>query len=77
MVVVAPKPLVLAPPDALLQDCPPLYSGPLQTNRHLDTKANVAENSSRSCTNDKRALRQWKARSIANATAPANDLANQ
>lgn len=74
LVVAPPKTVVVAPPDALLQDCPPLYTGPLTTHRQLDAKANQAEASSRSCTNDKRALRQWKARSVANATAQPNDL---
>lgn len=64
MVVAPPKTVVLAPPDALLQPCPPVYPGPYNTIRDLNTGRAVAENARNQCNADKTALRRWKSESV-------------
>jgi hypothetical protein len=67
LVVAPPVTVYVTPPDALLADCPPLYTGPENTLRQTLRAKDQAELSSKTCTADKRALRKWKQESI-----PAN-----
>lgn len=67
MVVAPPVTVVVAPPDALLRDCPPKYAGPYNTIRDLNTGRVVAETARDQCQADKVALRRWKSESV-NAT---------
>lgn len=62
--VAPPKTVVVAPPDALLQPCPPKYAGPYNTIRDLNTGRVVAENARDQCNADKTALRRWKEESL-------------
>jgi hypothetical protein len=63
-VVAPPVTVVVAPPDALLQPCPPKHPGPYNTIRDLNTGRVVAENARDQCNADKTALRRWKAESL-------------
>jgi hypothetical protein len=65
MVVAPPVTIPLTPPDALLRDCPPIYAGPYNTVRDLNTGRTVAENARNQCQADKEALRRWKSQSVA------------
>lgn len=65
VVQAAPAPVILAPPDALLADCPPLFAGPYNTIRDLNAGRTVAEAARNACNADKQALRRWKAESVA------------
>lgn len=69
MVVAPPETVVVAPPDALLRDCPPNYPGPYNTIRDLNTGRVTAENARNQCNADKQALRRWKSDTLAATNA--------
>lgn len=60
---------MIAPDDALLADCPPLYAGPENTPRQSLQAKDQAERARNICQADKVALRRWKRETLA-ATKP-------
>jgi hypothetical protein len=64
LVFAPPKEIFVSPPDALLADCPTLYSGPEHNLRQTLAAKDRAEYARNVCNNDKRALRRWKSENV-------------